>query len=250
MSASNPMREKRLMPRLPASLAHHASTWLTKRIIEEYQCSVMLKIISSILRVIFAGALLASFAAAQSSVPPVPPVPVPHARLDPNRPAQMGRTQLTRSLDSIAAEFTASRAASVASISTRAEAEQRQAMVRKQILALIGTLPERTPLNARVLGSTQGDSFQIKKVLFDSQPGFPVTALLYLPDGPPASGKRPAILISPGHSPSGKAGDYSAATLFARNGIIVLSYDPIGQGERLQYPDPANAGASLASSPT
>jgi len=56
-------------------------------------------------------------------------------------------------------------------------------MVRKQILALIGTLPERTPLNARVLGSTQADGFQIKKILFNSQPNFPVTALLYLPDG-------------------------------------------------------------------
>jgi cephalosporin-C deacetylase-like acetyl esterase len=224
--------------------------WLTKRIIEEYQCSVMLKIISSILRVIFASALLASFAMAQSSTPPARPASFPNARLEPNRPAQIGLNQLTHSLDSIAAGFTASRAASVASISTRAEAEQRQAMVRKQILALIGTLPERTPLNARVLGSTQADGFQIKKVLFDSQPDFPVTALLYIPDGPPACVKLPAILMSPGHSPAGKAGDYSAAALFARNGFIVLSYDPIGQGERFQYPDPANPGASLASRPT
>jgi len=218
--------------------------------IEEFQCRVMPKIISSFLRVISASALLASFSMAQSSTPPARPNPAPNARLDPNRPAQMGRTQLTRSLDSIAAGFTASRAASVASIRTRAEAEERQIMVRKQILALIGTLPERTPLNARILGSTQADGFQIRKVLFDSQPGFPVTALLYLPDGPPAGGKRPAILMSPGHSPAGKAGDYSAAALFARNGFIVLSYDPIGQGERLQYPDPANPGASLASRPT
>ncbi|MGA3162538.1 MAG: acetylxylan esterase [Terracidiphilus sp.] len=123
-------------------------------------------------------------------------------------------------------------------------------MVRKEILALIGSLPERTPLNARVLGSTQADGFQIKKVLFDSQPGFPVTALLYLPDGPHAGAARPAILMSPGHSPAGKASDYSTAALFARNGFIVLSYDPIGQGERLQYPDPAKPGTSLATGPT
>jgi len=210
----------------------------------------MLKTTSSVLGVISTVALLAGFATAQSSAPPVPPLSLPNARLDPNRPAQMGRNQLTRSLDSIAAGFTASRAASVASISTRGEAEQRQAMVRKQILALLGTLPERTPLNVRILGSTQAVGFQIKKVLFDSQPNFPVTALLYLPDSPPAVGKRPAILMSPGHSPASKAGDYSAAALFARNGFIVLSYDPIGQGERLQYPDPANPGASLASRPT
>src|ERR1035437_4344677 len=146
----------------------------------------MHKTISVTLCEIFAGALLASFAAAQSTAPPVRPIPVPHARLDPNNPAQIGRTHLTRSLDSIAAEFTASRAASVASIRSRAEAEERQIMVRKQILSLIGNLPERTPLNASVLGSTQADGFQIRKVLFDSQPNFPVTALLYLPDDPAA----------------------------------------------------------------
>jgi cephalosporin-C deacetylase-like acetyl esterase len=210
----------------------------------------MHKIISSILRVIYVGALLASFAAAQSSAPPAHPVPVAHGRLDPNSSAQIGRTHLTQSLDSIAARFTVARAASVASIRSRAEAEGRQIMVRKQILSLIGSLPERTPLNARVLGTTQADGFRIEKVLFDSQPNFPVTALLYLPDGPLAGGKHPAILMSPGHSPTGKASDSNTAALFARNGFIVLSYDPIGQGERLQYPDPAKPGASLATGAT
>jgi cephalosporin-C deacetylase-like acetyl esterase len=138
----------------------------------------------------------------------------------------------------------------VASIRSRYEAEGRQIMVRKQIMSLIGSLPERTPLNARVLGSTQADGFQIRKVLFDSQLNFPVTALLYVPDGPAAGGKRPAILMSPGHSAAGKASDSNTAALFARNGFIVLSYDPIGQGERLQYPDPAKPGASLATGAT
>jgi cephalosporin-C deacetylase-like acetyl esterase len=56
--------------------------------------------------------------------------------------------------------------------------------------------------------------------------------------------------MTPGHAPNGKAGDYSVASSFAKNGFIVLSYDPIGQGERLQYPDPANPGVSLATRPT
>lgn len=218
--------------------------------IKEFQCRVMLKTILFVLSVIFATALLSGYATAQSTEPPMRPASVSNAKPDPNSPAQIGRTQLTRSLDKVAAGFTASRAASVASIRTRTEAEDRQAMVRKQILALIGTLPERTPLNARVLGSTQADGFQIEKVLFDSQPNFPVTALLYLPDGQPAGSKHPAILITPGHYSESKAIDYNTAALFARNGFIVLSYDPIGQGERLQYPDPANPGASLASRPT
>lgn len=210
----------------------------------------MCKALSSILRVICAGVLLAGFAAAQTPAPPVRTTPVPTPKLDPNSPAQIGRTHLTQYLDAIAAGYTSARAASIASIHTRAEAEARQAKVRKQIQSLVGSLPERTPLNPRILGSTQDDGFRIEKVLFDSQPGFPVTALLYIPDGTPAGDKRAAILMTPGHSPAGKAGDYRDAALFARNGFIVLSYDPIGQGERLQYPDPANPSASLATRPT
>lgn len=211
---------------------------------------VMCKAIASVLRAIYAGVLLAVFAAAQTSVPPVRLAPVPTPKLDPSSPAQIGRTRFSQYLDTIAAGYTSARAVNIASIHTRAEAEARQSKVRKQILSLIGGLPERTPLNPRVLGSTQADGFRIEKVLFDSQPGFPVTALLYVPDGTPASGKHAAILMTPGHSPAGKAGDYRDAALFARNGFIVLSYDPIGQGERLQYPDPANPSASLATRPT
>ena len=113
-------------------------------------------------------------------------------------------------------------------------------------------MPERTPLNARVTGSTQMDGFRIQKILFESHPNFPVTALLYLP-GPAEKAKSerlPAILMAPGHSPAGKAGDFAFASAFARAGFAVLSYDPIGQGERLQYPDPAHPETSLAGHPT
>ncbi|MDR3727704.1 MAG: acetylxylan esterase [Terracidiphilus sp.] len=191
---------------------------------------------------------IATFAVAQTPRPAASPTPAP-AR-DPAAPANLGRVQLTHSLDSIAASYDAERASRVASIHTRVQAEARQATVRKQILSLLGTLPDRTPLNARTVGETQADGFRIEKVLFESQPGFFVTALLYLPDGQPAGQKLPAILMAPGHSPAGKAGDYRTAALFARNGFVVLSYDPIGQGERLQYPTPANPGVSLASRPT
>lgn len=161
---------------------------------------------------------------------------------------QAGRKALDHYLDGIAAKFESQRAAEVAAIHTRSDAERRQANVRGEMLGLIGTMPERTPLNAQVLGETKADGFTIRKILFYSQPSFPVTALLYVPDG--AAGRRPAILMSPGHGPAGKAGEAGMAALFALNGFVALSYDPIGQGERLQYPDPQNPGKSLASRPT
>ena len=170
----------------------------------------------------------------------------------PDAVTNAGRRQVTEYLDHIAAEQTAARRSAVAAITTRAQAEARQAAVRKKILALIGGLPEKTPLHAKVVGVTQAEGFRIEKVIYDSQPGFPVTALLYLPDAKPGkkAGKLPAIVVAPGHTPTGKMSDFNFASTFARNGFAVLSYDPIGQGERLQYPDPAKPGSSLATRPT
>ncbi len=163
---------------------------------------------------------------------------------------QAGREAINSYLDGLAARYEAQRAAAVAAIHTRAAAEARQREVRKKILALIGALPRRTPLDAKVLGQTQLKEFRIEKVLFYSQPNFPVTALLYVPDGPVPADRRAAILLSPGHTPAGKLEDVGMAALFAMNGFVVLSYDPIGQGERLQYPNPADPSKSLASRPT
>ncbi len=194
----------------------------------------------------------AGLASAQASSPspatPQTAAPVLHSR--PENPPNLGRLQFDQYLDSIAAQDEANRAAAVAAIHTRAQALARQVKVRAQILSLIGALPQRTPLNARFVGETQADGFRIRKVIFESQPNFFVTALLYVPDGASVGGKRAAILMSPGHAPSGKAGDAPVAAIFARNGFVVLSYDPIGQGERLQYPDPAKPGASIAVRPT
>jgi dienelactone hydrolase len=165
-------------------------------------------------------------------------------------PANAGRKQLTEYLDHFAADETAARRKVVDGITTRAQAEARQVAVRKKLIGLLGGLPEKTPLNARSLGVMQAKGFRIERIMFDSQPGFPVTALLYLPDPKPGSGKLPAIVVAPGHGPTGKTSDYAFSSVFAMNGFAVLDYDPIGQGERLQYPDPQKPGATLAKGPT
>jgi len=202
-----------------------------------------------IFHVVSAALLVSSIGFAQAPTTNFRQGVPPLIKADPNSPANAGRTQLYKYLDDIAAGQTAARRAAVAAIHTRAEAEARQVKVRKQILGLLGGLPEKTPLNARVTGSNQMEGFRIEKVLFDSQPNFPVTALFYLPDSKPGT-KLSAIVMAPGHAATGKAGDFALASTLARNGFAVLSYDPIGQGERLQYPDPARPGQSLATRPT
>jgi cephalosporin-C deacetylase-like acetyl esterase len=199
-----------------------------------------------------AVSLVAAFLSAQSPTPPPIPPGVVFQKADIISPANIGRTQLTNYLDDIAAKETAARRTTIAAITTRAQAEARQREVRKKLLTLIGGLPEKTPLNAKSLGTTQAEGFRIEKILYESQPNFPVTALLYLPDPKPgaAQQKLPAIVVAPGHGFTGKVTDYAFASTFARNGFAVLSYDPIGQGERLQYPDPDHPGQTLLKAST
>ena len=210
-----------------------------------YQANMPLRFVS---RLFVAGFFLSPLLSGQA--PGAAPAAAPASKLDADSPANAGRKELTEYLDRIAADETADRAAAIHGITTRAQAEARQVVVRKKLIGLLGGLPEKTPLNARSLGVTQAKGFRIEKIMFDSQPGFPVTALLYLPDPKPGSGKLPAIVVAPGHGPSGKTSDYAFSSVFAMNGFAVLDYDPIGQGERLQYPDPAKPGATLAKGPT
>ncbi len=109
-----------------------------------------------------------------------------------------------------------------------------QSRLRARFLESLGGFPERTPLNARVVGEVRADGFRIEKILFESQPGLVVTALLYLPTTSP--GPHPVALMPCGHSASGKAAYQAPAALLATHGIAVFCFDPIGQGERRQLP--------------
>jgi cephalosporin-C deacetylase-like acetyl esterase len=113
--------------------------------------------------------------------------------------------QLTNFLDQIATERTAVRRNTIAAITTQAQAEARQREVREKIIALMGGLPGKTALNAKVTGSTQADSFRMEKVIFESQPGYRVTAVLSLPDSAAlGKAKLPAIVVAPGHRKDGR----------------------------------------------
>ena len=111
---------------------------------------------------------------------------------------------------------------------------RRRQYVRAQILQAIGGLPERTPLNPHTVGTLDRDGYRIEKVIFESQPKFYVTANLYLPKTGHAP--YPAVLYPLGHELGGKSNptwQQMLATL-ARRGYVALTWDPVGQGERIQ----------------
>jgi cephalosporin-C deacetylase-like acetyl esterase len=102
----------------------------------------------------------------------------------------------------------------------------------------LGGLPERTPLNPRVVGKIAGDGYHIEKIIFESRPNHHVTGNLYLPEG---SGPHPVVVVSSGHSRTAKTAEYNQriAIALVTHGIAAFAYDPIGQGERSQILDDA-----------
>ena len=121
-------------------------------------------------------------------------------------------------------------------------AEERREFFREQI----GGFPERTPLNAQVVGELKGEGYRVEKILFESRPHHHVTGNLYLPV---SEGPFPAVLIPCGHSHNGKASGWyqRMSILLAKNGMAALCYDPIGQGERYQSLDFENEHETFAS---
>jgi cephalosporin-C deacetylase-like acetyl esterase len=131
----------------------------------------------------------------------------------------------------------------------RSDWEARRKYVRQTLRELAGRFPERSPLNAQVTGVLEGDGFRVEKLLYESMPGFFVTAAVFVPVGIDA--RRPAIVYASGHSADGfRAVPYQTAILnLVEKGFIVLAFDPVGQGERRQYDDP-ETGASRVGGPT
>ncbi len=124
----------------------------------------------------------------------------------------------------------------VAALRTPEEVAERQRRLRERFIEALGGFPEKTPLNPRVVGEERRDGYRIEKVIYESRPDHHVTATLYLPEGRPPF---PGVLMPIGHSINGKAAEYvqRGSILLARNGLAVLAYDPIGQGERRQLLD-------------
>ncbi len=149
-----------------------------------------------------------------------------------------GSAQQTKSdpflqwMDRIAQQHLQRREDAIAEIRTVADAERRKTLVREKLLEILGGLPDYSgPLNPRIIGHLQNESYTIEKVIFESLPGYFVTANLYRPNQP---GRYPGILLQCGHTQEGKPEPQRLATNLALKGFVSLAFDPVGQGEREQ----------------
>jgi dienelactone hydrolase len=118
---------------------------------------------------------------------------------------------------------------------TAREAAARRGPLRRMLERSLGVgrLPWPPALRPRVVGVLRREGYRIEKIVYETLPGSPVPAHLYVPDG--LDHPAPAVLFYPGHwwADSKARPDFQAFCInMARLGFVVLSFDPFGQGER------------------
>jgi len=124
-------------------------------------------------------------------------------------------------------------------VATPAALAQRRAELRAKMTAAVGGFPKRCPLNPVITATVLRNGYRIEKVMFETRPNIHVTALAFVPDAAKFAAPYPAVAVACGHSFEGKAspGYQRACVMGAKEGFLMLIYDPFDQGERQMSPD-------------
>jgi dienelactone hydrolase len=149
-----------------------------------------------------------------------------------------GPVDVHQQLLELAARQESARRARFAAVKSRADLDALQSSLRETFLRLLGGLPAKLGVPpARKTGTIEADDYIVEKLVFESFPGYFVPALLYKPKR--LVSPLPGVLSPCGHSTTGKAaGAYQILHInLAMRGYVVLTYDPVGQGERSQFWD-------------
>ncbi|MGQ9574870.1 MAG: alpha/beta hydrolase family protein [Thermoguttaceae bacterium] len=96
-------------------------------------------------------------------------------------------------------------------------------------------VPAKTPLEAAVTGTIQGEGFLVEKLHYQSRPRLYVTGNLYRPPQVKPGNRLPAVFYVCGHSYQGRDGNKTAyqshGIWFARHGYVCLIVDSLQLGE-------------------
>lgn len=133
----------------------------------------------------------------------------------------------------------------ISHLRTLSDWKQRQQWVKKTLMEIVGPFPARTPLHARITNTIKKNDYTIENILFESQPGLYVTSSLFIPDG--LKKKAPAIIYCSGHvNGAYRSSIYQHGILnLVKKGFIVFAFDPVGEGERIQYYDPKTGKSTV-----
>ncbi|WP_164545746.1 alpha/beta hydrolase family protein [Paenibacillus albus] len=141
-----------------------------------------------------------------------------------------------RYLDKRNTEYLVRRKTALRQVNDKAAAMDYQAKVLEAFRESVGQLPAGCT-NAYVTGTLDFGSYLIDKVCIETMPGIYATGSFYYPKkrGDGGDDKQlPALLLLCGHSNEGKAHvTYVSFCVEAvTSGFCVLTFDPVGQGER------------------
>jgi dienelactone hydrolase/pimeloyl-ACP methyl ester carboxylesterase len=152
--------------------------------------------------------------------------------------AEPANTNLHQQLLDLAARQEEQRRTRFAAVKTKADLETLQSSLRETFLKLLDGFPDHKDAPpVKKTGQIEADDYRIEKLVFESYPGYFVSALLYKPKK--VRDPLPGVLSPCGHSAIGKAADtYQQLHVnLVKRGYVVLTYDPVGQGERCQFWD-------------
>lgn len=122
-------------------------------------------------------------------------------------------------------------------VASRDDWEKLRPQYQREYLHMLGLwpMPEKTPLQAAVTGTLQGDGYAVDMLHFQSLPGLYVTGNLWRPTRAEPGQRLPAVLYVCGHSFCGRDGNkiayQSHGMWFARHGYICLVLDTLQLGE-------------------
>jgi hypothetical protein len=170
-----------------------------------------------------------------------------------------GPDTLLRELTDQSVSLLRERAARVGSLRGNGAWHARQEEAQKSLDTVFSPLPPpeatRTPPSFKVVRTLDRPSYTCELILYETRPNFWVTASLWTPKSLRARphALAPGVLLVSGHTPDGFRSnnlngnktenapgddDYEVVQInLVARGFVVLAFDPIGQGERMQYAD-------------
>ena len=122
-------------------------------------------------------------------------------------------------------------------LKSREEWQKARSRYKDEYFYMLGLvpMPEKTPLEAKVTGTLQGDGFAVDMLHYQSRPHLYVTGNLYRPAGAKEGERMPAVLYVCGHSGMGRNGNKTAyqshGIWLARHGYVCLVLDSLQLGE-------------------
>lgn len=162
---------------------------------------------------------------------------------------QNNNQALYRIISNDAFSLLAERNEQVCQLQTKGDWEKYQQELKEKFGASLSKF-QKTPLNPKVTGKLERPGFTVEKIIYESHPGFYVTGSLFIPKN--LKKPAPAVIYCSGHNESGFRSEVYQRVIMnlAEKGFVVFAYDPVGQGERLQYADAQTGKSKVGGSTT